>query len=274
MLCRPTLSTALYVQMVGRGLRTHPQKKDCVVLDLSGCFQRHGSIKCPIVRIENEKIEDIGAKERERHCPECSEVIPLSTVHCPYCERDLKPCVVFLDEEQRMVRIEDHPDNVVLCEECCRPFPWTECKIEWMSEEFDASTPGVLYCPHDHLIKALDPPYLASENGHYDVIRLRSKLHMEKEELGLSIGLLLTDSYLNPCFIEFTFSGEADLQKLQAFTKAFSTSPHSDFSELDAFGLPAHINRRSWNFSKGIELIKSSNGLTMPIFTSDNVDPG
>ena len=32
LMCRPTLSPALYVQMIGRGLRPHPGKKDCLVL--------------------------------------------------------------------------------------------------------------------------------------------------------------------------------------------------------------------------------------------------
>jgi superfamily II DNA or RNA helicase len=38
---RPTSSTSLYQQMVGRGLRLHPGKTDCVVLDVSGVTGRH-----------------------------------------------------------------------------------------------------------------------------------------------------------------------------------------------------------------------------------------
>lgn len=40
-LARPTSSTGLYQQMVGRGLRIHPGKSDCVVLDVSGVTGRH-----------------------------------------------------------------------------------------------------------------------------------------------------------------------------------------------------------------------------------------
>ena len=36
LLLRPTTSKALYIQQVGRGLRTAPGKRDCVVLDQSG----------------------------------------------------------------------------------------------------------------------------------------------------------------------------------------------------------------------------------------------
>lgn len=38
---RPTSSTSLYQQMVGRGLRLHPGKRDCIILDVSGVTGRH-----------------------------------------------------------------------------------------------------------------------------------------------------------------------------------------------------------------------------------------
>ncbi|MGH9767205.1 MAG: DEAD/DEAH box helicase [Blastocatellia bacterium] len=41
MMCRPTKSRALYTQCIGRGLRPHPGKQNCLVLDLVGNSQRH-----------------------------------------------------------------------------------------------------------------------------------------------------------------------------------------------------------------------------------------
>lgn len=38
---RPTSSTTLYQQMVGRGLRLHPGKLDCVILDVTGVTGKH-----------------------------------------------------------------------------------------------------------------------------------------------------------------------------------------------------------------------------------------
>ncbi|MDQ8046697.1 MAG: DEAD/DEAH box helicase [Patulibacter sp.] len=38
---RPTSSTTLYQQMVGRGLRIHPGKRDCVILDVTGVTGKH-----------------------------------------------------------------------------------------------------------------------------------------------------------------------------------------------------------------------------------------
>lgn len=38
---RPTLNPGLYIQMVGRGLRLHPGKTDCLVLDIAGASLKH-----------------------------------------------------------------------------------------------------------------------------------------------------------------------------------------------------------------------------------------
>ncbi|MDE3267329.1 MAG: DEAD/DEAH box helicase family protein [Chloroflexota bacterium] len=42
LLTRPTMSLALYLQMVGRGLRPKPKSGDCIVLDLAGNSLMHG----------------------------------------------------------------------------------------------------------------------------------------------------------------------------------------------------------------------------------------
>src|SRR5262249_7980315 len=41
-LARPTRSLMLYLQMLGRGLRIAPDKRDCIVLDHSGAVHRFG----------------------------------------------------------------------------------------------------------------------------------------------------------------------------------------------------------------------------------------
>ena len=42
MITRPTKSLALYLQMVGRGLRTKDDGGDCLILDLAGNAEEHG----------------------------------------------------------------------------------------------------------------------------------------------------------------------------------------------------------------------------------------
>ena len=43
-LLRPTRSTGLYVQMVGRGFRLHPDKTNTLVLDFAGVVAMHGPV--------------------------------------------------------------------------------------------------------------------------------------------------------------------------------------------------------------------------------------
>lgn len=41
LIARPTKSRPLYTQMIGRGTRPHPGKRDCLIIDLVGCTSRH-----------------------------------------------------------------------------------------------------------------------------------------------------------------------------------------------------------------------------------------
>lgn len=95
LMCRPTLSPALYVQMVGRGLRIAEGKKDCLLLDLSGNILRHGSPNAPRIRTGKDALADVVALtcahrkegEDEHHCPYCEAVLPESAgLHCPFCQ--------------------------------------------------------------------------------------------------------------------------------------------------------------------------------------------
>lgn len=71
---RPTASPGLYYQQIGRGLRLHPNKADCLVLDFAGNIERHG----PIDAVEGEKVE-------LRKCPKCKELFSHATDTCPGC---------------------------------------------------------------------------------------------------------------------------------------------------------------------------------------------
>jgi DNA repair protein RadD len=82
-LLRPTQSTSLYVQMVGRGFRLHPGKADCLVLDFGGNVRRHGPINR--IRVGNGNRGDGGGEAPVRQCPECDEFLPIATPECPEC---------------------------------------------------------------------------------------------------------------------------------------------------------------------------------------------
>jgi DNA repair protein RadD len=78
-LLRPTMSTGLYVQMVGRGVRHSPAtlKDDCLVLDYSGNIKRHG----PVDDVRPNEKNQVNARE----CPECGELLKKSAKVCTRC---------------------------------------------------------------------------------------------------------------------------------------------------------------------------------------------
>lgn len=54
-MCRPTQSTALHVQMMGRGMRVHSSKTNCMVLDFAGNTERLGPVNDPIIPVKKGK---------------------------------------------------------------------------------------------------------------------------------------------------------------------------------------------------------------------------
>lgn len=103
---RPTQSTGLYVQMVGRGMRTHPGKTSCLLLDYGTNVERHGPITavnpksqpaapgewvCEDCDAENSTrlrtCKECGAERFRWDCPnkDCEARVPASVVECPEC---------------------------------------------------------------------------------------------------------------------------------------------------------------------------------------------
>lgn len=86
-LLRPTKSLALFLQQVGRALRTCPGKQDAVILDHASNVQIHG---LP----DDEREWSLDAQKRGRKspatpgvrvCPECYGACPPGKPVCPYC---------------------------------------------------------------------------------------------------------------------------------------------------------------------------------------------
>jgi DNA repair protein RadD len=89
-LARPTKSEMLYVQMVGRGLRTAEGKSDCLILDHSDNHVRLGFV----TDIHHETLDHGKEKQstiRERpeafpkKCAKCTFLKPPKTLQCPCC---------------------------------------------------------------------------------------------------------------------------------------------------------------------------------------------
>ncbi len=96
---RPTESTALYVQMVGRGTRCMGKnieesirngKSDCLVLDFAGNVRRHG----PVDQVTVRKPGKGGGEAPVKECPQCHSLIFAGLSECPDCgfqfERDVE----------------------------------------------------------------------------------------------------------------------------------------------------------------------------------------
>jgi DNA repair protein RadD len=84
-LARPTQSTGLYIQMVGRGTRLSPEtgKDDCLVLDFGGNIARHGPFDEPFLP-ESKSGKGKGSAPF-KECPECGCATGTATRNCPAC---------------------------------------------------------------------------------------------------------------------------------------------------------------------------------------------
>ena len=84
---RPTLSTGLYVQQIGRGTRKATGKGDCLVLDFAGNVMRHGPVDLVDVNSVKSKSDarvDPGAV-RAKECPDCHELNAIDAQTCTCC---------------------------------------------------------------------------------------------------------------------------------------------------------------------------------------------
>lgn len=83
---RPTRSPVLYIQCIGRGIRTAPNKNDCMVLDFGGVISQLGPIDAVEVRrkFTGEKRE--GQTEALfKTCPACGENCAPQQKYCYAC---------------------------------------------------------------------------------------------------------------------------------------------------------------------------------------------
>jgi len=99
-LLRPTLSPGLFSQMVGRGLRVHDTKTDCLVLDFGGCIDEHG----PIDLLGSVQYTTMAT------CHECRESFSRAVRVCPSCGWEIpKQEVERLEQKERERRM--HSDK-------------------------------------------------------------------------------------------------------------------------------------------------------------------
>lgn len=85
LMTRPTMSLALYLQMVGRGLRPKPDSGGCVILDMAGNSLRHGLPEADRQwSLEPRGTQPPGEGPTIR-CPRCEHVSHAGNHACPEC---------------------------------------------------------------------------------------------------------------------------------------------------------------------------------------------
>lgn len=83
---RPTKSTGLWQQIVGRGLRLADGKENCLVLDYGGNIERHGPIDAPRIQSNHKKKKGDGTEAAPtRVCEECLTACLAAYRTCPEC---------------------------------------------------------------------------------------------------------------------------------------------------------------------------------------------
>ena len=93
MITRPTKSLALYLQMVGRGLRPKDDGGDCLILDLAGNADEHGMPEAEREWSLAARGNPVAGEPPVSHCPECYFTMHPARHKCPECSADLgKDC--------------------------------------------------------------------------------------------------------------------------------------------------------------------------------------
>ncbi|MBK8974132.1 MAG: DEAD/DEAH box helicase family protein [Hahellaceae bacterium] len=99
---RPTMSTGLYVQMLGRGMRIADEKDNCLVLDFAGNTERHGPIDCVRKGRKRRNDDDEPGVAPVKTCPQCETMIHASIMLCPECGHEFpKKEKVFSDASNK-----------------------------------------------------------------------------------------------------------------------------------------------------------------------------
>ena len=81
-----------YIQMIGRGLRSHPNKEDCVIIDFGCSTVRHGTLEQSIYKsLEDQRQEESSSTESSqevcyyKNCSRCNAEIPMEQKICFIC---------------------------------------------------------------------------------------------------------------------------------------------------------------------------------------------
>lgn len=81
---RATMSPGLFCQMVGRGFRISPTKRDALILDFGGNIRRHGPVDAPEYGIQDKRQKSAG-EAPTKTCPNCGVEATIGQRQCNEC---------------------------------------------------------------------------------------------------------------------------------------------------------------------------------------------
>lgn len=137
---RPTESTALYVQMCGRGMRIADGKTDCLVLDFAKNIERHG----PVDEVKPKLKRGEKGEPPMRECPQCNDLHHASLRECPGCglSFEMQPRELQLENrpsreailaKQRKDRVYTYKPTMVRASVHQKPGKPDSVKVEWFA---------------------------------------------------------------------------------------------------------------------------------------------
>jgi DNA repair protein RadD len=137
---RPTLSTALYVQALGRGMRMAPGKSHCLVLDYSGNCLRHGPIDA--VNPDKKKRSEEGVAPA-KECKQCGAIVHAALRYCPECGAEFppnKPKVETKAAHAPLLKADIEPEKIKILKTSCQV--WSKAgktnsvRINYLGDDF------------------------------------------------------------------------------------------------------------------------------------------
>lgn len=84
---RPTKSKGLWEQMLGRGVRLHESKENCLLIDMAGNLAEHGILGSPFIG----KSDREAPKSKGKICPICETFCKTNDSQCPDCAFQFPP---------------------------------------------------------------------------------------------------------------------------------------------------------------------------------------
>ena len=105
LLARPTKSMRLYLQIIGRGIRTHPSKEQCLILDCAGNIKDNGY---PTSRRNFNRPKPLKGQKKQ------PEPIPQDPPECESCGNIINP----EDRGRKIYETEDEIQTVFTCPSC------------------------------------------------------------------------------------------------------------------------------------------------------------